>query len=184
MWLYARFSLSYRDIEDLLSERGLDVSYETVRCWFLKFGALIARNLRRTRPTPSDYWHLGEMANVIQSACYKGILSGRFYAGQLINRSSLISEVRFWSTQHGRLHRRGRLVRYNPRVTDQAALTRGDVQEVQGRRFYQFIYRLAQIHRDAGHGGGDSAAPCRTVQTMDVPAEEPCDLWMAADQRR
>ena len=65
MWLYARFSLSYRDIEDLLSERGLDVSYDTVRRWFLKFGALIARNLRRTRPTPTDYWHLGEMANMI-----------------------------------------------------------------------------------------------------------------------
>jgi putative transposase len=46
VWLYARFTLSYRDVEDLLAERGLDISYETVRRWFLKFGEPIARNLR------------------------------------------------------------------------------------------------------------------------------------------
>ena len=46
VWLYARFTLSYRDVEDLLAERGLDISYESVRRWFLKFGAPIARNLR------------------------------------------------------------------------------------------------------------------------------------------
>jgi len=66
VWLYARFTLSYRDVEDLLAERGLDVSYETVRRWFLKFGAPIARNLRHMRPTPSDYWHLDEMVIVIR----------------------------------------------------------------------------------------------------------------------
>ena len=44
VWLYARFTLSYRDVEDLLAERGLDISYESVRRWFLKFGAPIARN--------------------------------------------------------------------------------------------------------------------------------------------
>jgi putative transposase len=38
VWLYLRFTLSYRDIEDLLAERGLDISYETVRSWVLKFG--------------------------------------------------------------------------------------------------------------------------------------------------
>ena len=48
-------------MEDLLAERGLDVSYETVRRWFFKFGAPIARNLRHMRPTPSDFWHLDEM---------------------------------------------------------------------------------------------------------------------------
>ena len=41
VWLYARFALSYRDVEDLLAERGLDLSYESVRRWFLKFGAPI-----------------------------------------------------------------------------------------------------------------------------------------------
>ena len=61
VWLYARFTLSFRDVEDLLAERGVDVSNETVRRWFLKFGRLIARNLRRTRPHPTARWHLDEM---------------------------------------------------------------------------------------------------------------------------
>lgn len=67
IWLYARFTLSYRDIEDLLSERGLDISYETVRRWVLKFGPAMARNLNHTRPRPSDHWHLDEMVIVIRS---------------------------------------------------------------------------------------------------------------------
>jgi hypothetical protein len=49
MWLYLRFTLSYRDVEDLLADRGLDLSFETVRRWVLKFGPVIARRLRRQR---------------------------------------------------------------------------------------------------------------------------------------
>src|SRR6266581_14737 len=61
VWLYLRFTLSYRDVEELLAERGLDISYESVRSWVLKFGPAIARALRRCRPRPSDRWHLDEM---------------------------------------------------------------------------------------------------------------------------
>jgi len=61
VWLYLRFTLSYRDVEELLAERGLDISYETVRCWVLKFGPVIAGRLRRCRPRPSNRWHLDEM---------------------------------------------------------------------------------------------------------------------------
>src|ERR1700747_202496 len=61
VWLYLRFTLSYRDVEDLLAERGLDISYETVRSWVLKFGPVIARRLRQRRPRPRDRWHLDEM---------------------------------------------------------------------------------------------------------------------------
>jgi putative transposase len=61
VWLYLRFTLSYRDVEDLLAERGLEVSNETIRRWVLKFGPAIARNLRRGRATPHDKWHLDEM---------------------------------------------------------------------------------------------------------------------------
>ena len=64
-WLYVRFTLSYRDVEDLLAERGLDVSYETVRRWVLKFGPLFARELRSRRPRPTSRWHLDEMAVMI-----------------------------------------------------------------------------------------------------------------------
>ena len=50
VWLYLRFSLSYRDVEDLLAERGLDVSYETDRRWVPKFGVLFARELGKPSP--------------------------------------------------------------------------------------------------------------------------------------
>jgi putative transposase len=49
VWLYLRFTLSYRDVEEFLLERDLDVSYETVRRWVLKFGLQLARNLRARR---------------------------------------------------------------------------------------------------------------------------------------
>jgi putative transposase len=65
VWLYVSFTLSYRDVEDLLAERGLDVSYETVRRWALKFGPMFARELRRRRPRPTSRWHLDEMAMMI-----------------------------------------------------------------------------------------------------------------------
>src|SRR3954467_10708403 len=66
IWLYLRFTLSYRDVEELLAERGLEISYETIRRWVLKFGPAYARNLRRLRPRPSDQWHLDEMVISIQ----------------------------------------------------------------------------------------------------------------------
>src|ERR1700741_3864794 len=73
VWLYLRFSLSYRDVEDLLAERGLDVSYETVRRWVLKFGVLFARELRKRRPCPSSQWHLDELVVVISgNASFSG----------------------------------------------------------------------------------------------------------------
>ena len=61
VWLYFRFSLSLRDVEELLAQRGIDVSYETIRCWTNKFGPLIARRLRKQRPCPTPRWHLDEM---------------------------------------------------------------------------------------------------------------------------
>src|ERR671926_571536 len=66
VWLYLRFTLSYRDVEELLAERGIQASYETVRRWVLKFGPDFARNLRRLRPRPAGTWHLDEMVVSIQ----------------------------------------------------------------------------------------------------------------------
>src|SRR5271154_5085919 len=65
VWLYVRFTLSFRDVEDLLAERGLDISYEPVRRWVLKFGPMFARELRRRRHRPTSKWHLDEMAVLI-----------------------------------------------------------------------------------------------------------------------
>jgi len=61
VWLYCRFVLSYRDVGDMLAERGIDVSCETVRRWALKFGRIHAQRIRRRRPRPSDRWHLDEV---------------------------------------------------------------------------------------------------------------------------
>lgn len=61
VWLYFRFSLSLRDVEEMLAARGIEVSYETIRCWTRKFGPLIARRLRKRRPSPSPRWHLDEV---------------------------------------------------------------------------------------------------------------------------
>jgi putative transposase len=61
VWLYHRFTLSYRDVEELLAERGVDVSYESVRRWVLKFGPQFATGLARRRPRPHDRWNFDEM---------------------------------------------------------------------------------------------------------------------------
>ncbi|BCL79095.1 IS6 family transposase [Ktedonobacteria bacterium brp13] len=61
VWLYFRFSLSFRDVEELLAQRGIVVTYETVRQWRLKFGQTYANELRRRRPRCGDKWHLDEV---------------------------------------------------------------------------------------------------------------------------
>jgi transposase-like protein len=61
VWLYFRFTLSVRDVEELLAQRGIEVSREAVRCWVNKFGPLIAAQIRRRRGPPSGRWHLDEM---------------------------------------------------------------------------------------------------------------------------
>jgi transposase-like protein len=61
VWLYFRFSLSLRDVEELLAERGVTVTYETIRAWCAKFGPSYAAGLRRRRARPSDKWDLDEV---------------------------------------------------------------------------------------------------------------------------
>jgi putative transposase len=61
IWLYFRFTLRFRDVEDLLAERGITVSYETVRRWVNHFGPMIAADLRKRRPKPYTTWHLDEV---------------------------------------------------------------------------------------------------------------------------
>jgi putative transposase len=61
VWLYFRFALSFRDVEEMLAMRGVSLSYETVREWCLKFGQTYANGLRRRSPRPGDRWHLDEV---------------------------------------------------------------------------------------------------------------------------
>jgi putative transposase len=67
VWLYFRFSLSYRDVEELMAQRGIVLTYETIRQWCLKFGQPSANELRRRRPCCGDTWHLDEMVLTIRS---------------------------------------------------------------------------------------------------------------------
>lgn len=65
VWLYFRFPLSLRLVEEMLLERGIVVSYETIRRWGRKFGAAYAKQLRRKRPSRKDIWHLDEVVITI-----------------------------------------------------------------------------------------------------------------------
>jgi putative transposase len=61
VWLYFRFALSFRNVEEMLAIRGVSLSYETVREWCLKFGQTYADRLRRRSPRPGDQWHVDEV---------------------------------------------------------------------------------------------------------------------------
>ena len=74
VWLYHRFCLSFRDVEDLLAEGGITVSYETIRQWCRKFGTEYARGLRRRQVCLGDTWHLDELFVTIQGQ--RGICGG------------------------------------------------------------------------------------------------------------
>ena len=66
VWAYFRFPMSLRDVEDLLAERGVIVSYESIRAWVAKFGGHYAKAIRRDRPAPSGKWHLDEVVITIR----------------------------------------------------------------------------------------------------------------------
>jgi putative transposase len=65
VWLYYRFPLSLRMVEEMLAARGIELTYETVRCWATKFGLAIARRIRSTAPGRGDKWHLDEVVVTI-----------------------------------------------------------------------------------------------------------------------
>lgn len=67
VWVYHRFNISLRDVEDLLAERGVILTYETIRDWVARFGTQIAAQIRRGRSQPADKWHLDEMVVMIRS---------------------------------------------------------------------------------------------------------------------
>ena len=70
VWLYCRFNLSFREVEEMFLQRGVDVSYETIRRWVAKFGPSITRGLRRRQPRPGDVWHLDEVVVKISGCNY------------------------------------------------------------------------------------------------------------------
>ncbi len=85
VWLYFRFALSYRDVEELLAERGVVLTYETVRRWCQKFGQTDANALRRRRPRPGDKWHLDEV--------FIGINGVRHYLWRAVDQDGTVLDI-------------------------------------------------------------------------------------------
>jgi putative transposase len=69
VWLYFRFALSFRDVEEMLAMRGVALTYETVREWCLKFGQTYANGLRHKSPRPGDRWHLDGVVKLTSRTC-------------------------------------------------------------------------------------------------------------------
>src|SRR5580700_3060952 len=93
VWLYVRFTLSYRDVEDLLAERGLDVSYETVRRWVLKFGPWFARGLWCKRQDLARY-DVGRAAGGVGMGKLMGV--EQLFEGRHFDREVIILCVRWY----------------------------------------------------------------------------------------
>ncbi len=70
VWLYHRFPLSFREVEELMLQRGVVVSYQTIRAWCAKFGQAYANGLRRRQPRPGDKWHLDEVVVKINATIH------------------------------------------------------------------------------------------------------------------
>ncbi len=85
VWLYFRFPLSFRDIEDLLAERGIDVTYETVQRWCLRFGRAYAARLRRYQPRTHTRWHLDEV--------FVSINGRRMYLWRAVDAEGVVLDV-------------------------------------------------------------------------------------------
>jgi putative transposase len=85
VWLYCRFSLSYRDVEVLLFARGIIVTYEAICQWCWKFGQSYANQLRRRRPPPGDTWHLDEV--------FLAVGGERHYLWRAVNQGGNVLDI-------------------------------------------------------------------------------------------
>ena len=113
VWLYHVFSLSLRDVELILAERGVVVSYETVRRWCKKFATSFADSLRRRRPRPGDKWHLDEVFIRIQGL--------QHYLWRAVDQDGVVLDILVQARRDGQAAKRffKRLLQglqYEPRV--------------------------------------------------------------------
>jgi putative transposase len=98
VWLYFRFSLSFRDVEELLAQRGIIVTHETVRQWCLKFGQTYANALRRHRPRCGDKWYMDEMVLTIQGK--------KHYLWRAVDQDGNVLDILVQSRRHKKAARR------------------------------------------------------------------------------
>ena len=93
-WLYYRFTLSYRDVEEMLAQRGITVSYEAIRYWCRKFGSLVARSIRQRQKDRSDQWQQEQSPTVIRDLVNREILILLLMALIMGLMSSMVSQTR------------------------------------------------------------------------------------------
>ena len=98
VWLYHRFCLSFRDVEDLLAERGVEVTYETIRLWCGKFGPDYARKLRRRQGRLGDTWFLDEV--------FVSIRGRRHYLWRAVDQDGDVIDILVQRRRNARAARR------------------------------------------------------------------------------
>ena len=113
VWLYHVFSLSLRDVELILAERGVLLTYETVRRWCRKFGESFANKMRRRRPQPGDRWHLDEVFIRIQGV--------QHYLWRAVDQNGVVLDILVQSRRNAKAAKRFfkrllRGLRLSPRV--------------------------------------------------------------------
>jgi transposase-like protein len=111
VWLYFRLTLSFRDVEKMLAQRGIEASYAIVRCWALKFGQAFAGNLRRSRPKPTGRWHLDEMVREDPGLANVAVVRGRRRERKQQRFKSQRSAQRFLAT-HAAIYNNSNLQRH------------------------------------------------------------------------
>ncbi|MDR7009908.1 putative transposase [Paraburkholderia strydomiana] len=98
VWLYYRFALSLRMVEEMLAARGIELTYETVRCWAVKFGVTIAKRVRSTTFERSDKWHLDELVVTINGR--------KHWLWRAVGRHGAVLDVLVQSRRHRAAARR------------------------------------------------------------------------------
>src|SRR5512134_752126 len=98
VWLYFRFTLSVRDLDELLAARGIFVTYETIRQWTLKFGQTFANELRRRQPRRGDKWHLDEVVITINGKHH--------YLWRAVNQEGYTLDILVQSRRHTKAAKR------------------------------------------------------------------------------
>jgi putative transposase len=182
VWMYLRFTLSYRDVEELLAERGIAVTYETVRRWVLKFGPAFARNLRRLRPRPTGKWHLDEIVVAIQGK--------RMYLWRAVDREGevldLLVQPKRDTAAALRLMRKLKKQGYAPDqiVTDKLGSYGAARRELGlSARHERGLRKRILISRYDGENGRCSGSSRRDQPSASCPPQHASDLPVRGDKR-